>query len=172
MRELASVEPLARTAVTAFLVGAGLLLIIFVEPPTRRWAVIEPISPDRRPTWLAGILAVAFVIVLLVPPFRAFFNLSPIGLREAAVILVALAAWAVLVWVSWRWRFVDRFLGIAPPRALPEALTTEGTMEGTPEAGTGVAGTGVAGAADPLAADPLAADGTPGPHTGQGTSAT
>jgi cation-transporting ATPase E len=111
-----SVEPIARTAVTAFFVYAGLMLLIFVEPPHRWLAVIEPISPDRRPTWLAIGLGVGFLIVLLVPPFRDFFNLYPLGLREAGVVLAALGGWTALVWIFWRWRFVDRFLGIAPPR--------------------------------------------------------
>ncbi len=110
-----SVENLARTAVTAFLVCVGLLLLVFVEPPIRQLAVIEPISPDLRPTWLAAILAISFLVVMSVPPFRLFFNLHPLGLREVLIVLVALAAWTALVWVAWRGRFVDRFLGIAPP---------------------------------------------------------
>jgi cation-transporting ATPase E len=115
---LESVEPIARTAVTAFLVYAGLLLVVFVEPPHRWLAVIEPISPDRRPTWLAIILGIGFLAVLLVPPFRQFFNLHAMSLRDAAVVLAALAGWAALVWISWRGRFVDRFLGIAPPASV------------------------------------------------------
>jgi cation-transporting ATPase E len=111
-----SVEPIARTAVTAFLVYAGLLLIVFVEPPHRWLAVIEPVSPDRRPTWLAIGLGIGFLVVLLVPLFRDFFNLHPMGLREVAVVIAALAGWTALVWVSWRGRFVDRFLGIGAPR--------------------------------------------------------
>ena len=114
----ASVEPLARTAVTAFLVSVGLLLLLFVEPPIERLAVIEPVSPDKRPAWLALVLAVAFAIVLAVPPLRAFFNLHPLGPREVFVVLVALGAWAALVWVFWRGRFVDRFLGVTPPAPL------------------------------------------------------
>jgi cation-transporting ATPase E len=116
---LESVEPLARTAVTAFLVYAGLLLIVFVEPPHPWLAVIEPVSPDRRPTWLAIGLGIGFLGVLLLPAFRDFFNLHPLGLREVAVVLLGLAGWTALVWVSWRGRFVDRFLGIAAPQPVP-----------------------------------------------------
>jgi cation-transporting ATPase E len=110
-----SVEPIARTAVTGFLLYAGLLLLVFVEPPHRWLAVIEPVSPDRRPTWLAIALGIGFLLVILVPTFRDFFNLHPMSLREVAVVLAALAGWTALVWISWRGRFVDRFLGIAPP---------------------------------------------------------
>jgi cation-transporting ATPase E len=174
LRELASVEPLARTAVTAFLVYVGLLLVVFVEPPVKWLAVIEPVSPDRRPTWLAGALAVAFVIVMAVPPFRAFFNLYPLGLREVLVVLAALAGWTALVWISWRWRFVDRFLGIAPPILLPEALerdTPEGPTSGTPEAAA--ADTPEATAAGAPEAPAPGTPGAPGAaDPDQGTAAT
>jgi cation-transporting ATPase E len=122
-----SVEPIARTAVTAFLVYVGLLLLIFVEPPTRPLAVIEPISPDRRPTWLAIGLGVAFLAVLVVPPLREFFNLHPLGVRDFAIVLIALAAWTALVWISWRGRFVDRFLGIMAPKSAGGADKSAGT---------------------------------------------
>jgi len=125
----ADVEALARTAVTAFLVGVGLLLLVFVEPPHRFLAVIEPVSPDRRPTWLAAGLAVAFVVVLSVPAFRSFFNLQPLGSRETAIVVAALAGWAVLVWVFWRGRFMERFLGLTPP-SLPEEPSLDGTPDG------------------------------------------
>jgi cation-transporting ATPase E len=113
----ADVEGIARTSVTAFLVGVGLLVLVFVEPPHPLLAVIEPVSPDRKPTWLAAILGVAFVGVLASPAFRAFFNLQPMGLREAVIVLLALGGWVALVWLSWRGRFMDRFLGMAPPAA-------------------------------------------------------
>jgi cation-transporting ATPase E len=128
-----SVEPMARTAVTAFLVSVGLLVILFVEPPHRWLAVIEPVSPDRRPTWLALGLAAAFLAVLGVPPVRQLFNVHPLGLREAVVVLVAIVGWAVLVWTFWRFRVVDRFLGVTAPPA---------SDDGAERTGTGTAGTG------------------------------
>ena len=39
--------------------------------------MIEPISPDLRPTYLAITLAVSYLVVMLVPPLRDFFNLIP-----------------------------------------------------------------------------------------------
>jgi cation-transporting ATPase E len=133
----ADVEGIARTSVTAFLVGVGLLVLVFVEPPHPMLAVIEPVSPDRRPTWLAIILGIAFVGVLSVPALRAFFNLQPMGPREAVIVLMALGGWAVLVWLSWRGRFMDRFLGMAPPPP-PDAGEVPGTSssDGAPADGT------------------------------------
>ena len=107
-------ELAARTAVTAFLVYVGVLVLLFVEPPHRFFAVIEPVSPDRRPFYLAIALSIGFAIVLLVSPFRTFFNLYPMSLRDAGIVAVGVGAWAVLVWIFWRGRFVDRFLGMTP----------------------------------------------------------
>ena len=45
--------------------------------------------------------------------------------------LLALAGWVALVWIFWRGRFVDRFLGIEPPRPVKDVPSTE--AEGTEE---------------------------------------
>ena len=105
------VENAAKTSVTVFLILVGMLVVVFVEPPTKLLAVIEPISPDLRPTWLALSLTAALGVVLLVPPFRDFFNLYPLSIRDLSIIFAGVLAWAVLVWIFWRWRFVERFLG-------------------------------------------------------------
>src|SRR6185295_149263 len=65
----------ARTALTSFLVYVGLILIVFVEPPIRWLAVAEPVTTDRRPAMLAIGLGIAYVVVLLVPMGRNFFQL-------------------------------------------------------------------------------------------------
>ncbi len=62
-----------------------------------------------------------------VPAFRAFFNLHPLGLREVLVVLIALAGWTALVWIAWRGRFVDRFLGLAAPGQASDAPEDQGT---------------------------------------------
>jgi cation-transporting P-type ATPase E len=106
-----AVEDAAKTSVTVFLILVGVLVVVFVEPPLKPLAVIEPLSPDWRPTWLALGLTVALAVVLVVPPLRDFFNLYPLSFRDLATVLGGVAAWAVLVWIFWRWRFVGRFLG-------------------------------------------------------------
>jgi cation-transporting ATPase E len=127
LMSLEDVDGAARTAVTAFLVYVGVLVLLFVEPPHRFFAVVEPVSPDRRPTYLALALGIGFFIVLLVPPFRAFFNLHSISVRDTGIVAIGVATWAVLVWIFWRGRFIDRFLGMTPP------VTTTGTAKTEPE---------------------------------------
>ena len=103
----------ARTALTSFLVFAGLLLILFVEPPTPWFAVAEPITTDRRPALLAIGLAVAYVVMLVVPPARGFFQLVVPDPQEALIVVAAVVAWVFLVHTFWERRLVDRFLGLA-----------------------------------------------------------
>ena len=103
----------ARTALTSFLVFAGLLLILFVEPPIPWFAVAEPLTTDRRPAILAIGLAVAYVVVLLIPPARDFFQLVVPGPREALIVAVAAVVWVLLVRTFWKRRLVGRFLGFA-----------------------------------------------------------
>jgi cation-transporting ATPase E len=102
----------AQSSLTTFLVFAGLVLVVFVEPPTDALAVIEPRSTDRRPTILAILLAVAYLVVLAIPAGREIFALQPLGGEVLAIVAGAVAAWAVLLMLAWRHRVVERFLGI------------------------------------------------------------
>ena len=67
---------LARSELTTTLMFCGLLLIPFVEPPTRLWVAGDDYSGDRRPTMLAIALFGVYLLALLVPPFRQFFQLT------------------------------------------------------------------------------------------------
>ncbi|MBP1705195.1 MAG: ATPase, P-type (transporting), superfamily, subfamily [Chloroflexi bacterium] len=107
---LAAAVRVGQTALTSFLVLAGLVLVVFVEPPVERLAVIEPRSPDWRPTILAIVLAVAFIVLMAVPAGRAIFALEPLGLAEIAVVALCLAGWTLVLHLTWRFRILERFL--------------------------------------------------------------
>jgi cation-transporting ATPase E len=102
----------ARTALTAFLVFAGLMLIVFVEPPVPWFAVAEPLTADRRPTILAIVLAVTFVATLLSGTARGFFSFGLQTPRDVALVVVAVVVWTVVVREAWHRQLVERFLGI------------------------------------------------------------
>jgi cation-transporting P-type ATPase E len=110
-RTLAEASGMARTALTSFLVGVGLLLVVYVEPPVEWLAVAEPITPDWRPTWLAIALGIGYVVTLLLPIGRGFFQLVVPEPREAAIVLVLVTAWFFTVRLFWKRRIVQRFLG-------------------------------------------------------------
>ena len=115
---LADVDPavltatvrIGQSALTSFLVLAGLVLVVFVEPPIAQLAVIEPRSPDRRPTILAIVLAIGYLALLAVPAGRAIFALEPLGPVELVAVGVVLVAWALLLHATWRFRILERFL--------------------------------------------------------------
>ncbi len=112
---LSSYAPLilaSQTALSAFLVGAGLLLLPFVEPPTAWWTGADTLSGDWRPTQLALVLALLFVLIMLAPELRAFFDLAPLEPVHIALVLAALAVWLVVIRLAWRRNWLERWLGI------------------------------------------------------------
>jgi cation-transporting P-type ATPase E len=103
----------ARSVLAIFMVLAGIVLVVFVEPPNAWWVGGDVERGDWRPARLAAGLAAIFVLINLTP-LREIFALSPMNGYEAAAILVALAVWLFTVRFFWRRRVIARFVG-APP---------------------------------------------------------
>jgi cation-transporting ATPase E len=108
--------PRAQTVLTYFLIVCGLLLVVFVEPPNRFWAVGGETSGDRRPAWLTLVLLAALLVIAFVPAFSQIFDLRPISLLDILAVLAAAAVWVLLVRVAWKRRLLERFLGADLPR--------------------------------------------------------
>lgn len=92
----------AQTAVTAFLVFSGLLLVVFVEPPVPWWTGGDRLSGDWRPTILAASLAAVFAIIEVVAPLRGLFAMAPLTLIEWGLVCAAILLWLPLL--RWLWR--------------------------------------------------------------------
>ena len=90
----------------------GLLLVIFVEPPTAWWTGGDTLSGDWKPTILAALLMAAFVVINVLPQARALFALAPLGWVEVGLVAGAVALWLPLVRLFWRRRLIARFLGL------------------------------------------------------------
>jgi cation-transporting ATPase E len=108
--------PRAQTLLTYFLTVCGLLLVIFVEPPSRFWAGGDELSGDRRPTWLTIALLVGLLLIAFVPALSELFDLRPIGPLDMVVVGMAAAVWMFLVRWAWNRRFLERFLGMNSAR--------------------------------------------------------
>jgi cation-transporting ATPase E len=116
-----------QTMLTGFLVTCGVLLILFVVPPARWWAVANPLAGDRRPVLLALGLLTLFVAILLVPWSRAFFALAPLSPVELGIVALAGLLWVLAVRTVWHTHLLARLLGtrptlgshVAPPFAEP-----------------------------------------------------
>jgi len=107
---LTATLPRAQTVLTYFLAVCGLLLVIFIEPPSRFWAGGDEPSGDRRPTWLTIALLVGLLAIAFVPGLSELFDLRPIALPDMAVVGVAAAVWMLLVRWAWNHRLLERFL--------------------------------------------------------------
>ncbi len=102
---------LAQTSLTTFSIFCGLLLLVFVEPPSEAWVGGDKLSRDRRPAYLAVGLLSAYAVIMLTPALRSFFELVQLGFQDYAIMGGIALAWAlVLRWV-WRSRILERFLG-------------------------------------------------------------
>ena len=102
----------AQTALTTFIVFSGLLLVIFVEPPTEWWVGASKLGGDWRPTWLALGLLAAFFLISLIPPLRSLFSLSELRPQEYLIVALTSAVWLFLVRAVWRSQALSRYLGM------------------------------------------------------------
>jgi cation-transporting ATPase E len=108
--------PRAQTVVICFLTVCGLLLVMFVEPPSRFWAGSDEPDGDRRPTWLAIVLLLGLLAIALVPTLSGLFDLRPVKPQDAAIIAAAVAVWVFMVRWAWRRHLLERFWGTDPTR--------------------------------------------------------
>ena len=98
---VAAALPVARTAVTGFLVFCGLGL----------FAVVMPLGQDPRAPLTATGLGLFFLVVMLTP-LRDLFALEPARPAEVVAVIAALALWVSALTAAWRWRLVDRYLDL------------------------------------------------------------
>ncbi|MGI3781606.1 MAG: HAD-IC family P-type ATPase [Janthinobacterium lividum] len=107
----------AQTGLSTFVSLASILLILFLEPPTRLFASWTAPSPDKRPALLVVALLAGLLAALIVPGLREYFGLT----RPAGVVYQAsvplLVVWFLALAAAYRFRLMDRLLG------LPDLLT-------------------------------------------------
>ncbi|MGC1395081.1 MAG: hypothetical protein WA828_12445, partial [Coleofasciculaceae cyanobacterium] len=101
-----------RSALVAIFVMCELCLIPFLKPPTRAWVGGEPLSGDWRYTQTSLLLLGVYIIVIIVPPLRNFFELSSLSLMSYLFIGLVAIEWCLILRFIWRTRFLDRFLGV------------------------------------------------------------
>ena len=97
----------ANLAVTYALIGAGLLRIIFVNPPTTAWVAGNSLSGDPRPVWMTVWVAVVFLlfvaITAAVPLFQEWFHVYWLAQPQYYLIVaLAVGVWAIVTWSLWR----------------------------------------------------------------------
>jgi cation-transporting ATPase E len=103
----------SQLALTYAMIGMGLILVVFVEPPSEFWAGGDDLAGDWRPTLLALGLFVAFFAGLQFPFLRDFYGMSALRQPLDYGIIVGVAAiWTVVLRFVWRAHLFERYLGI------------------------------------------------------------
>ena len=103
---------LPRSALVTILVMGELLLIPFLKPPTTAWVGGEPLSGDWRYSIVALILLGVYLLIVAIPPLSRFFELYPLDPVNYLFIGLVAIEWCLILRLTWRSRFLDRFLGI------------------------------------------------------------
>jgi len=103
----------AQTGLSTFVSLASILLILFLEPPHRLFAAWTRPSPDRRPAVLVVALLGGLLAALVVPGLRNYFGLTrPVGIVYDTA-LPLLLVWFLALTAAYRFRVMDRLLGLA-----------------------------------------------------------
>jgi cation-transporting ATPase E len=105
--------PYAQLMMTYATITTGLLLVVFVEPPTRFFAGGDQLAGDWRPTILALGLFVVMLTSPWVPVLNDFFSLG--GLRQpvdALIIGGITLVWVLALRFTWKLKLFDRYLGV------------------------------------------------------------
>ena len=101
---------IAQNAMNAICLFCGLLLIPFLIPPSRAWVAETNLSGDWRPTKLAIGMFGFYVLSLIVPPFRTFFELRPLPLKDYLVLAMIAVVWGIAIREIWRQKVMGRLM--------------------------------------------------------------
>lgn len=107
----------SQLALTYTMMVMGLILIIFVEPPTEFWVGGDALSGDWRPTLLALAIFVFFIMVLTVKPIQEFYELPPLHAWTDYLFIAGITLiWLFIVRFVWRRGIIDRYLNLGSLR--------------------------------------------------------
>jgi cation-transporting P-type ATPase E len=101
-----------RSALATIMIYCGLLLLPFLKPPTKAWVGGEKLNGDWRYTKLAICLFVFYMLALVTPPLRDFFNITFLSWRDYGILIGVTIIWGISLRTIWRSHFLDRFLGV------------------------------------------------------------
>jgi hypothetical protein len=131
-------EAFAQLALTYAMIAMGLILVIFVEPPSEFWVGGDDLAGDWRPTLLALGLFVAFFAGLQTPLLRDFYGMSALRQPSDYLVIVGVAViWTFVLRFVWRAHLFERYLGLDLSSSIRGQLRQsrfESTAEGETEA--------------------------------------
>ena len=102
----------AQTGLSTFVSMASILLILFLQPPARLFASWTAPTSDKRPAVLVVVLLAVLLGVLFTPALSDYFGLTGPAAPVYETVLPALAVWFVVLSAAYRFRLLDRVLGL------------------------------------------------------------
>jgi len=105
----------AQTALTTFFVFAGIILMLFAQPPLSWFVGGSPYHGNKTPLVAAVLMLIVFFVLMAIPSVRAIFQMVQLPIWMTALIAVATFVWMVLQRAAWRANLFERFLGIDVP---------------------------------------------------------
>jgi cation-transporting P-type ATPase E len=102
----------AQSSLTTFTVLCGILLLLFIEPPSKFWVGGHALRGDKRFIFLALAMFVTYALLLAIPPLRNLFDLTLLGFFDYLFIGLLVVVWIFVVRWFWRSHLLDRFLGL------------------------------------------------------------
>jgi len=102
----------AQSALTTFSVLCGILLLLFIEPPSKFWVGGHELRGDKRFIFLALAMFVTYALLVAIPPLRNLFDLTLLGFIDYLFIGLLVVVWIFVVRWFWRSHLLDRFLGL------------------------------------------------------------
>ena len=103
----------SQLAVTYGLIMIGLLLVLFVQPPTRFWVGGDVLGGDRRIIYMVIVLFLVFIAATHIPLTQRWFRLAPLEDVTDYLVLGAISVlWLLVVRAIWRTPWLRRRAGI------------------------------------------------------------
>jgi cation-transporting P-type ATPase E len=103
----------AQTGLSTFVSLASVLLILYLAPPVRLLAAWTPATGDKRPTIMVAALLAVLIGALFTPAVSDYFGLTGAAPPVYTTVLPVLAIWFVALGAAYRFRVLDRLLGLA-----------------------------------------------------------
>jgi cation-transporting ATPase E len=72
----------------------------------------DVLSGDWRPTILAGLMFIVYLLVMAIPIARPYFEIVSLPWQDWLIVIVASLIWLFTTRYMWRQRTIERFLGI------------------------------------------------------------
>jgi cation-transporting ATPase E len=105
-------QGVARDALTYLLVLTGVMLVPLACPPNRWWAVIERTDHDYRPTLVAVLMVVFYIVIIEVGFLRDFFGTHKMSLLQYIIVGAVAVGWLFLLRYVYQTHIFERFFGM------------------------------------------------------------